>query len=402
MMPASDPSRSQPSRFPRVAVLGLLTTLCWVGCKPAAKTEAQPEASSLKSSEPAPVVHIEGLHVGQVSEADQAWEELAKSLQAPPAPADWEGREPSSEELAKFEAQLGIAAAEGAKKSKAFYEKFPAHEKSKEARDQELELLGVAAELGQTNVLERLASLESAQLGDPARSEVDRLTIRIKQIQRQIKQTDDSVSSNTVAVMETGVRALQKDFPTRMEPQLLLVSVADGWMTAGETDRAQTLLAELAKVELPEEAQEGLKRLQDRLNRLGKPVTLKLTSLQGKPVDLTSLQGKVVLIHFWATWSANSVAELPKLKKVYESLHARGFEIISISLDPDRPEIEQAVADHQLSWPQGFGKEAETLAEEYQIQTIPALWLVDRKGNLRDVNARGNLSGRVARLLDEK
>jgi peroxiredoxin len=381
----------------------LLMLLVWgAGCKPSAPSAAEPQAQPSAPPPPAEMVTIEGLNVGQISEAEQAWEELVKSLQAPPAPAEWETREPSPEELAAFELKLGAAAAEGAKRALVFHEKFPTHDKAKEAREQELELLSVAAELGQTNVLERLSRLETARLSDATSTTEDRLAIRIKQLQRQVKASDDSASSNSVAAMEIGVRAIQKDFPDRAEPHALMLSVADGWMTAGETGRAQNLATELAGVSLPDQLQEGVKRLQDRLSRLGKPVTFKTAGLDGKPLDLTALQGKVVLLYFWASWSANSISELPKLQKVFNELHPRGFEVVGISLDRERPELDQALADHKITWPQTFGPDAERLAEEFQIQTIPSLWLIDKKGNLRDVNARGNLAGRVLRLLDEK
>lgn len=381
---------------------GLLVLLLWsAGCKPSTTPEAKQEKVPTPA-QPAEMVTIEGLNVGQVSEADQAWDELVKSLQAPAAPAEWETREPNPEELAKFERTLAAAAAEGAHRALLFHEKFPKHEKAKEAREQELELLSVAAELGQTNVMEKLSQLESAKLADPASTANDRLAIRIKQLQRQVKLSDDSASSNSVAVMEAGVRSIQKEFPDRAEPQALLLSVADGWMTAGETARAQQLATELVGAQLPEELQQAVKNLQDRLNRLGKPVSLKAASLDGKSLDLAAFEGKVVLIHFWASWSANCVAELPKLQKVYDDLHVRGFEILGISLDRERAELDQAIADHKIAWPQTLGADSERLAEEFQIQTVPSLWLVDKKGRLRDVNARGNLAGRVIRLLDEK
>lgn len=393
-----------PRILSTVCHAGCLLILVWnTGCKPSTPPQASSEKTpAAPPSQPAEVVTIEGLNVGQVSEADQAWEELIKSLQAPPAPAEWENREPSPDEVAKFERTLAAAAADGAKRAVAFYEKYPKHEKANEAREQELELLGVAAELGQTNVLEKLSQLESAKLKDPASTTNDRLAIRIKQLQRQVKLSDDSASSNSVAVMELGVRAIQKEFPDRSEPHALLLSVADGWMTAGETGRAQQLANELVGAQLPDELQQAVKHLQDRLNRLGKPVSLKATGLDGKPIDLATYAGKVVLVQFWASWSANSISELPKLQKVYDELHARGFEVLGISLDRERADLDQAVADHKIAWPQTFGPDSERLAEEFQIQTIPSLWLIDKKGQLRDVNARGNLGGRVVRLLDEK
>ena len=49
------------------------------------------------------------------------------------------------------------------------------------------------------------------------------------------------------------------------------------------------------------------------------------------------------------------MSELPKLQKVYEDLHLRGFEIVGISLDRERAELDQAIADRKITWPQTFG-----------------------------------------------
>ena len=58
----------------------------------------------------------------------------------------------------------------------------------------------------------------------------------------------------------------------------------------------------------------------------------------------------------------------------------------------------------QLTWPQEFDHDdpAQTLAEEFGITSIPTMWLVDKKGGLRELNARENLPEKVEKLLAEK
>ncbi len=380
----------------------LLMALLGSACKPSKPPEPTAASSSPAAAEPAPVVNIEGLKLGQGSEADVAWEEVEKLLEAPPAPEAWQTKEPTPEETAAFEKKLGVDAAAAAAKARAFYEKYPDHSKAGEAKEHEIDLLNVATQLGQTNLMARLEQLESAKLAQTNLAASDRLELRIKQIQRSVKLSDDSDITNSVSVMDRGVRTLQKEFPDRPEPLALLLSVAEGWIVAGQVEKARPILKELGAINEPEELKEAVRQLAERLDRIGKPVELAVTTLDGKRVDLKSLQGKVVMLQFWATWSASSVNQLAAIKAAYEQYHDKGFEIIGLSLDRERPALEQVLADQKIAWPQSFEGEASELPEKFKITTLPTLWLIDRQGNLRDINARNGLAARIGHLLAEK
>jgi thiol-disulfide isomerase/thioredoxin len=134
---------------------------------------------------------------------------------------------------------------------------------------------------------------------------------------------------------------------------------------------------------------------------LGKPLDMKFTALDGREMDLSQMKGKVVLIDFWATWCGPCVREIPSVKKTYDELHKQGFEIIGISMDSDKKKLESFLAKNEMPWPQFFdGKGWKTsLAQEHGISSIPAMWLVDKKGNLVDQNARSGLEEKVKKYL---
>ena len=134
-----------------------------------------------------------------------------------------------------------------------------------------------------------------------------------------------------------------------------------------------------------------------------KPLELKFTAVDGREVDVSKLQGKVVLIDFWATWCGPCVAELPNVLKAYKELHPKGFEIVGISLDSDKAELEGFVKEKGMEWPQYFdGKGWQNeISTKYGIESIPAMWLLNKKGMVVSTDARGGLEEQVTKLLAE-
>ncbi|MFN9946061.1 MAG: TlpA family protein disulfide reductase [Planctomycetota bacterium] len=147
------------------------------------------------------------------------------------------------------------------------------------------------------------------------------------------------------------------------------------------------------------------------------------TDMDGNPVSLAALQGKVVLVDFWATWCGPCLREMPNVVAAHKKHAADGFAVLGISLDGEpgqergKPVIPPAkdgetaakirakAKELGMAWPQvyeGGGWETR-LAKENDIKSIPATYLLDRKGVVRYRNLRGEeLGKRVAELLAEK
>ena len=335
-----------------------------------------------------------------MSAGDKAWQEVVNSMREPSIPPQWETNAPNKEEVAQFEKQTGQLAANVAEKARDFYTRFPEHTNASDAREQEYQLLSLAAQFGDTNSAARVGELEEAQLKDPNASEDDRFGIRLQQLQRSVMAGRGTDGAPAVADLEVGARKLQKEFPKRPEVQTLLLSVAQGWMQEGAVEKARGLIGELSASETAE-VKEAAAELGKKLERIGKPLELKFTAIDGRSVDLQGMKGKVVLIDFWATWCRPCIAELPKVKEAYQRLHDKGFEIIGISLDRDKAALERLVEREKMPWPQSFGERSNELAEEHGITGIPAMWLVDKKGALRELNARADLAAKVEKLLGE-
>jgi thiol-disulfide isomerase/thioredoxin len=332
------------------------------------------------------------------SEADKAWFAVLKASRPPTPPAEWQTKPPTAEEAKKWDQTNSLRAGEAADLARDFYTRYPDHAAVAEAKERELDLLRVAVQLGSTNKLARLDELETAKLQDPSLDEDERFEVRAQQVQRAVTQKEDEGQAAVLAAFEKGARQLQKEFPKRPEPYAILLEIAQNT----EGDKARTLAQEISTNDLPAELREAAQGLLKRLDALGKPLAIKFTAVDGREVDLANLKGKVVLVDFWATWCGPCVAELPNVKAAYDKLHAKGFEIVGISFDDDKEKLTSFTKKQNLPWPQYFEAGGDNkFGTEYNVASIPTMWLVDRKGLLRDTNARADLAAKVEKLLAE-
>ncbi|MFC5456595.1 TlpA family protein disulfide reductase [Prosthecobacter fluviatilis] len=201
------------------------------------------------------------------------------------------------------------------------------------------------------------------------------------------------------------------DAKAETKSQASLVSVmesveaaeAPGGDLAGWTAKAEKHLKDFPEEKMNQMVEGKLKSIKASADLKAKPLELKFTAVDGREVDVSKLQGKVVLVDFWATWCGPCVAELPNVIKAYKELHAKGFEIVGISLDQDKAELEGFVKEKGMEWPQYFdGKGWQNeIASKYGIQSIPAMWLLNKKGMVVSTNARGQLEEAVTKLLAE-
>ncbi|MFT5753928.1 MAG: peroxiredoxin [Flavobacterium sp.] len=127
-------------------------------------------------------------------------------------------------------------------------------------------------------------------------------------------------------------------------------------------------------------------------------------SPDGKMISLKESMGKVTLIDFWASWCGPCRQENPNVVAMYNELHEKGLNIIGVSLDKegDSQKWKDAIAKDGLTWNHisNLKHWKEPIAEQYNVKSIPATFLLDASGKIVAKDLRGEeLKAKVKELL---
>jgi len=129
-----------------------------------------------------------------------------------------------------------------------------------------------------------------------------------------------------------------------------------------------------------------------------------MNNTEDKPVQLSSLRGKVVLVDFWASWCKPCRQENPNVVKLYQQYKDKGFQIIGVSLDRGRDEWIQAIKDDKLDWIHVSDLQywQNSAARLYGVNAIPQSFLLDKDGVIIGKGLRGeDLAKKLGELFPD-
>ena len=108
-----------------------------------------------------------------------------------------------------------------------------------------------------------------------------------------------------------------------------------------------------------------------------------LNSLKGDVYNVRSLEGKVVLLNFWATWCGPCRMEIPELNEMQEKYGKDNFVILGISTSDTKKALRDFTDLYKVDYPLLYGapKEIDRILREYGgIYALPTSILINKKG----------------------
>ena len=202
----------------------------------------------------------------------------------------------------------------------------------------------------------------------------------------QMYRLQASPATNHLELFTAAAWQLANEYPDRPNGYEALAGVLGTYQYLGKSEAGRALAEKLITSQAPEKYKIWTRGWLKRVNSLNQTIDLHFTAFDGREVDLAKMRGKVVLVDFWGTHCEPCVAELPRVKAAYETYHAQGLEIIGISSDTAKVDLEKFLQHTPLPWPIYFDGKGQLDNAQYLafgVDGIPYMFLVDKQGRLR-------------------
>jgi thiol-disulfide isomerase/thioredoxin len=125
---------------------------------------------------------------------------------------------------------------------------------------------------------------------------------------------------------------------------------------------------------------------------VGKPAPdLTSSDLDGKPVRLADLKGRVVVLDVWATWCGPCREMIPHQRELVERLKNKSFTLVSISVDEKRETVVEFLNKEPMPWVHWFNGPDGRIVADLNVGFYPTIYVIDEKGVIQYKDVRGKL-----------
>lgn len=244
------------------------------------------------------------------------------------------------------------------------------------------------------------------------------ISLQAQSVQRDMQ----SASGEAALALQDEMKELQEEYKSfeldyiKAHPDALISALVLDRAIATKSaslEEVQTLYESLSpeiKNSKPgKKVQEGIERLK-KSEEAGKNTSIGAKapdfsgpSPEGTEIALNDVLGKVTLIDFWAGWCRPCRAENPNIVAVYNKYHDKGLNVLGVSLDRTDEAWKKAIEEDGLIWNHisNISYFDDPIARLYNVDAIPAAFLLDENGIIVAKNLRGpELEQKVAELLD--
>jgi len=251
---------------------------------------------------------------------------------------------------------------------------------------------------------QRLSALLTQLKKDPKNDEVSAY-VQFRLMTVQYAESLQSPSADFGKIQEKWLKdlaAFVQEFPKSDDAPEAILQLALAEEFAGKEASAkvwyQRITTNFADSPLAEKAAGAVRRI----DSVGRPVTVSGTTLSNQRLSLTNYQGKIVLVHYWATWCEPCKEDMKTIRALVAKYGAQGFSALGVSLDNDAATARKYLQAARLPWEHLYedGGLDSRLAKEMGVLTLPTMLLIDKQGKVisRNITA-GELDAELQKRL---
>jgi len=118
---------------------------------------------------------------------------------------------------------------------------------------------------------------------------------------------------------------------------------------------------------------------------------IKITGLNGQPVNMDLYKGKTLFINFWATWCKPCTTEMPAMQATYDKLREKGFVVLAINELEDDAKVREHIKQHGHTFPVLMDRD-NRVANQFGVFGLPVSVFIDEKGVVQEYIKGGLLT----------